>query len=81
MHRHHPDAKFRGCSDGAGDLMRDVVEFQIEKHAMAEVDEAAYERRSLGGKQRASHLEPADTALKPRRQLERVDAVVHVESD
>ena len=42
--------------------MRDVVELQVEEDAMALLDEAADQRRTFRGEQRAADLQTADGA-------------------
>ncbi len=46
------------------DGVRDVVELQIEKHAIAARDQFLDDRRPVAGEQAAADLEPADGAAK-----------------
>jgi hypothetical protein len=45
---------------GSGDLMRDVVELQVEKHPVALLDKAPDERRPLCREEGAADLDAAD---------------------
>ena len=77
----HPRARLRSRFHGACHLIRDVVEFQIEKDAMPLVHQAADQRRPLRGEQMAANLQPADAAVEAGGHLDRLDGVVHVERD
>ncbi len=47
VHVDHPDAEPGGRADRAGDGVRDVVKFQVEKHAIAATDELFDEPRAV----------------------------------
>jgi hypothetical protein len=77
----HPGPQLRRCRHGAGHLMRDVMELQIEKYAVAQIDQPADEGWSFRRKQRAADLDPADAVLETKGQFGRVHGVVDVERD
>ena len=81
MDGHHPDTKLRGGGHGSGDLMRDVVELQVEKHPVTLLDQAPDERRPLGREESAADLGAADSPPQAERELGGVDGVVDVEGD
>ena len=62
VHVDHPRAGRDRRRDGAGDGVRDVVELQIEEHAIAAFGERAHDRRAFGGEELLADLEPADRA-------------------
>jgi hypothetical protein len=61
--------------------MRDVVEFEVEKDAVALLDEPAHERWPFGGEQGTADLEAAYGAAKASRELDGRNRVVDVESN
>jgi hypothetical protein len=78
---HHPHTKFRGGGHGTSDLVRDVVELQVEKHSLIFVDQAADEPRTLSGKEGAPDLDAADLSSQAERELDGMDGVVDVQGD
>ena len=68
MHVHHPDAQPRGGRDGAGDGVWNVVELQIEKHAIAARHELFDEARPFAREEAAADLEAADGAAEAVRE-------------
>ena len=81
MDRHHPHAEPGRRFHGAGDGVRDIVEFQIEKNPVALIDETPYQGRTLSGEELAAHLESADAPAQPGRHFDGLDGVVDVERD
>jgi hypothetical protein len=61
--------------------MRDIVEFQVEKDTVTEIDETSYERWTFGREQGAADFYSAHSALKTGRKLDGVNRVVDVEGD
>jgi hypothetical protein len=60
--RQHPRAQSGRRSHRAADLVRDVVELQVEEDAVALLDEAADQPGAFRREQRAADLEAADGA-------------------
>jgi hypothetical protein len=81
MNRHHPRTKPCCRRDSPGNLMRDVVKFQIEKDPVALIDETAHERRAFGREQRAADFQSAHPALQPGGNFEGVHGIVDVEGN
>jgi hypothetical protein len=81
VHRDHPGAESRGGFHGTGHLVWDVVELQIEKHAMALVHSRRDQRGSLCGKELAAHLQPSHQASEAGGHLDGLDGVVYVQRD
>ena len=77
----HPDAEPRGRGDRAGDGVRDVVELQVEEHAIAAADQLFDERRAVAGEQPAADLEAADRAAQRVGERARLVGGVDVERD
>ena len=81
VHVDHPDAEPRRGGHRAGHGIRDVVELQIEKHAVAARHKVVDERRAVAGEEPAADLEPAGDAAKTIGQRERICSGVDVECD
>ncbi len=60
VHRHHEHVKPRRGSDGAGDGVGDVVEFQVEEHRHPEAGDLRNPRRAVGGEEFKPKLHRAD---------------------
>ena len=78
---HHPHAESRRRGDGTGYGVRNVVELQIEKDAVAARDQLFDDRWAVAGEQAAADLESADRAAKPIGEAPRVIRRVDVERD
>jgi hypothetical protein len=61
--------------------MWNVVEFEIEKHAVPLLDESPNQRGPFGRKQCAANLDSAHFALQAGGKLDGVHRIIDVESD
>ena len=81
MHVDHPDPEPGRRRNRPRDGVRDVVELQIEEHAVASRRELLDERRPLAGEQPAADLEAANDIPQAIRQAARVGRRIDVERD
>ena len=61
--------------------MGNIMELQVQKHAMSVVDKPAHERRAFRGKEGAGDLDAAYVTFQADSQLGRVYGVIDVECD
>ena len=74
-------AELCGARDGSGHGVGDVVELQVEEHALAAPDDLAHELGSRGGEGLAAQLEEAHPAREAVHELARGVGLRHVDSD
>ena len=81
MDVHHPHAEPRRRRDGAGHSVRDVVELEVEEHAIAARHQFLHEGRAVGREEPAANLETTDPAAQTVREVPGFIDGVDVEGD
>ena len=77
----HPHAEVGSRRNRARDRVGNVVEFQVEEHAVAALDERPDDVRAGGREELAADLESADVAAKAIGERERLRGARDVEGD
>src|SRR3972149_1290538 len=71
VHVEHPYAELRRRPAGAGDGVRNVVEFQVEENIETALREFFNQRRAGGSEQLLANLEPARAGFEARGERQR----------